>query len=231
MPAEVAARLDAAIAAEAASAAAPPAPVPLLPAPRSSRGRTVTAALAGAAAVLVAASLAGTAGLTSSPLVDAAGEAGRSGPTSLAAPQGQASAGLDGALRVLVSGTAYRAGTLADQVSATLRAGTTAGAPSAAAADRDGTPAETDDRLAGCLESLTGRADAPLSLVDLASYEGRPAALLVVSEGPSVHTAWVVGRECDDDTPALITVRRISTVVIGSPTASPEAPAPTPSGP
>lgn len=218
LPADVAARLDAVLAAEAARPRAVATGTVPMPRRTGRRAGTLLAALAGAAAVVVAASVgvglqSGGSGGTATDIAAGGGEALRS---PAAAP---AEAGFDAPLRVLVSGTAYQAERLASQVSATLgEGGRPTAVPTAGPADRSGTLAESRARLSGCLEELTGRGAAEVTVIDLASYEGRPAAVVVVSEPPSPtsRTIWVVGRECGSGTAAFITVRRVAAPVPGA---------------
>ncbi|MFV2171939.1 anti-sigma factor family protein [Actinomadura sp. LOL_016] len=84
---------------------------------------------------------------------------------------------------VVHSGTAYRAGTLTTQVDGLAgRAGKLPDAP-------------PGDRLADCVEGVTG-GKTP-DLVDEAKYEGRQATVIALrGEGPGAWNIWVVGPEC-----------------------------------
>jgi hypothetical protein len=59
--------------------------------------------------------------------------------------------------------------------------------------------------MAGCLATLTaGRVSTPL-VVDLATYEGRPAAIVIVpSPTPGRVDVFVVGPDCSSTTSDLI---------------------------
>ncbi|QFG23168.1 anti-sigma factor [Actinomadura sp. WMMB 499] len=84
---------------------------------------------------------------------------------------------------VVHSGTAYRAGTLTTQVDGLAgRAGEMPAAP-------------PGDRLAGCVGGVTG-GRAP-DLVDEAKYEGEQATVIALrGEGSGAWNIWVVGPEC-----------------------------------
>ncbi len=105
---------------------------------------------------------------------------------------------------VVASGTDYRQATLGLQVRAELpRNGTASGssgtpvpAASASAASTGGyAPSQA---LAGCVLHLTG--NVPPSLVDRATYQGKPAYVIAV-----VDRAWVVGLGCTASDPELVT--------------------------
>lgn len=63
-------------------------------------------------------------------------------------------------------------------------------------------PLATPDGLAACLSAL-GEADPTAVSADLATYDGAPAAVIVVTKG-SASTAWVVERSCAPDAAGLI---------------------------
>jgi len=93
-------------------------------------------------------------------------------------------------------GTRYTRATLADQVRAELGADLPGSTPAASGGGRlqatvtaAGGPAD----LAGCLRRVGARGT-PVA-VDVATFEGTPAAVVVVQEG-SRSTVWVVPRDC-----------------------------------
>lgn len=108
---------------------------------------------------------------------------------------------------VVSSGTNYRRATLDDQVRALLAASTagppassptsSAGggeAPSLAGGDDSG-PLSTPAGLASCLSAL-GVDAGQVTAVDLAEFEGEPAAVIVLRGTDGGQDVWVVGRQC-----------------------------------
>jgi hypothetical protein len=94
------------------------------------------------------------------------------------------------AFTVTASGTSYQPATLAAQVRAEVaKPNKTAAQP----ADK----AAPSAQLAGCVLHLTGRARP--SLVDRATYQGKPAYVIAVA-----NWAWVVGTGCTASNPELI---------------------------
>jgi hypothetical protein len=94
------------------------------------------------------------------------------------------------AFAVTASGTNYQSATLAQQVRAQLaRPAKTAALPAAEAAP----PAQ----LSACVLHLTGQMRP--SLVDRATYQGKPAYVIAVT-----NWAWVVGTGCTASNPELI---------------------------
>ena len=91
---------------------------------------------------------------------------------------------------VTASGTSYQPSTLAEQVRAQLaKPNKTGAAPSEEAAP--------SAQLTGCVLHLTGQVRP--SLVDRATYEGKPAYVIAVP-----NWAWVVGTGCTASNPELI---------------------------
>jgi hypothetical protein len=122
------------------------------------------------------------AGSESSPL------AGAQAPGTHAALE-PADSGQAAAFAVTASGTKYQSATLAQQVRAQLAR------PARTAAPAD--EAASSARLSGCVLHLTGQMRP--SLVDRATYEGKPAYVIAVT-----NWAWVVGTGCTASNPELI---------------------------
>jgi hypothetical protein len=94
------------------------------------------------------------------------------------------------AFAVTASGTNYQSATLAQQVRAQLaRPAKTAALPAAEAA--------SSAQLSACVLHLTGQMRP--SLVDRATYQGKPAYVIAVT-----NRAWVVGTGCTASNPELI---------------------------
>lgn len=122
----------------------------------------------------------------------------------------QAAIDTTGAVHLQASSTAYTSDGLATQARALLAAPVAEVTPSAAqtadaAAVSDGSPDSTTAALgavgtragiSGCLVAL-GEADATSASVDLATFDGQPAAIVVVSHtGEAMATAYAVERDC-----------------------------------
>jgi len=132
-----------------------------------------------------ASSAAGTAaaGSESSPLTGAA-------PGTHAAQEPANAAPLPSAFVVIASGTSYQPATLAGQVRAQLaRPAKSAATP----ADESAPSAQ----LAACVLNLTGQVRP--RLVDRATYQGKPAYVIAVT-----NRAWVVGTGCTGSNPEVI---------------------------
>ena len=156
----------------------------------------------------------GGAGLTAGQLLgDGSPVAGTAAEDASAAPESAAAgaAGGAGGAEVLATGTDYAEESLAEQARALLatsrdgeaRAGAAeeaAPAPDAAgeSALRLANPAD----LAACLEALGADAAAE-PVVDLATWQGREVAVIVLDEG-SRHTVWVVDRGCRPGADGLV---------------------------
>ncbi|WP_125618939.1 MULTISPECIES: anti-sigma factor family protein [Actinomadura] len=192
MPAELAERIDTALAEESLNNAT----VVSLEQRRGRRHWRILSAAAATVVVLGGAGLVG--GITldemngdhgqaSTPAhdpADASGEEGASGappPGQGSSPGSQIMGG--SAFSVVHSGTGYRAGTLTAQVDGLAgRAGKLPAAP-------------PGGRLADCVQGVTG-GRAP-DLVDQAEYEGRQATVIALrGEGTGGWNIWVVGPEC-----------------------------------
>ncbi|TMQ90381.1 hypothetical protein ETD83_35710 [Actinomadura soli] len=187
MPAELADRIDTAIAAESLNTAA-------VVSLEERRGRRHWRILSAAAAAVVV--LGGGAAVGTIALDNTNGEQG----SASAPPQDNARSGITGsqqesggmapnaapapAFAVARSGTDYRAGTLAAQVGQVV-----AGNQKLSAADAP------DTRLRDCVLGLAGERK-PV-LVDQAEYEGNPATVIAVpGDTPGKLNVWVVGPEC-----------------------------------
>jgi hypothetical protein len=101
-----------------------------------------------------------------------------------------ADSGQAAAFTVTASGTNYQSATLARQVRAQLARPATTAAPRAA-------EAAPSAQLSACVLHLTGQMRP--SLVDRATYQGKPAYVIAVT-----NWAWVVGTGCTATNPELI---------------------------
>lgn len=89
------------------------------------------------------------------------------------------------AFKVAQSGTDYRSGTLGDQVGGVVTGGQEMRAEGAA----------PGARLRGCVAGVAG--EQSLLLVDQAKYEGQPAIIIAVNgDQPGKRNIWVVGPDC-----------------------------------
>lgn len=147
--------------------------------------------LAAAAAAVVTVGAIGTAGLSQL----------RSGSDGLASLPGSSGVPthLSGRLHVQVSTTAYTKATLA----AGARTLLDAPGPEASSGDAPSAgPLATDAGVDACLEAL-GAGDASAVSVDLATYEGQPAAIVVATQ-PDRTVVYAVGRECTTGDPQVV---------------------------
>jgi hypothetical protein len=176
--------------------------------PRGGRSRPW---LAAAAAVIVLGG--GGAALVTHPWSGVGAGDATSADTSAGASQGSRESGsravASAAAQVRSTGTDYDRAGLAAQVRRELLAAPAWGDSSAApGVVGDGSGASGDTRLASpqglasCLSAL-GVDAGQVTTVDLARFEGDPAALVVVAAPGGAHDVWVVGRGCrqgDDQT-------------------------------
>ncbi len=222
MPAELTARLNGVIAAEARAAATRTTGAARTGAPgitgapgaagaasgrRRPRGRPAVTqkvlAFAATAVVLVAGGGYLLSRLPSPSESSASSAASAAGP---AAHAGANAAAGDGGLTVISSGTDYRPGQLAGQVAVVLArypipaAGQPVPVPTRAAASRAAPPRQVQQpsRLAalpGCVARIA--AGLRPQMVDEARYNGRPATIIVLpATAPGPAQVWVVGAAC-----------------------------------
>jgi hypothetical protein len=225
MPAYLSARIDSALAAESTRRAA------------SSRhggrrtGRSVLAfpgarVLAAAAAIVII----GGGGyellshLQPAPSSTASGTAHRAGANSpaseprLPAARGQAlgpvvqysSAGRSATIRPVRSGTDYQPSRLTAQVTqamAQFGSATTRAVPNASPDIRPTFGGVSLARLGGCLSRVAGRQ--PVDLVDVASFGGKPATIIVTGSAGHGRQAVVVGPGCSATSPDVLARRAI----------------------
>jgi hypothetical protein len=202
MPEKLAARIDAAIAAESVSTAT----VASLQARRGRRHLRMLSAAAAAIVVVGGAVAVGRSAMESpSTPADAhnqipaqertdrstTGSAGaapseRSGTAAKSAPQR-----LSGAYPIARTGTDYRDTTVGTQIIDTMRRG-------------DLPVTQPTAQLSGCVQRVAAGRQ-PL-LVDVAGYDGRPATVIVLpgGTGGSALDVWIVGSKCSVDTSDVI---------------------------
>ena len=121
------------------------------------------------------------------------------GPSAAASPTGSLATSVAGRLHVQSSGTAYAADTLASQARDLVTTpGPEVGADQAAALGALATP----DGANACVAAL-GDADAPAVTIDLATFAGQPAAVVVISRADKT-TAYAVQRGCATGDPEVI---------------------------
>jgi anti-sigma factor RsiW len=193
MPAELASRIDAALAAEATTSG----PVVSLEAHRRRRRLRVLSVAAATAVVVGGGALVGYSVLTGSvpsesgsaqspPLQD------RTNSAQAKAPRSETLQGARGYSPV-ESGTNYTADGLGRQVSAQLTSG-----------DGGKRAAMTTESITNCVRTVA-KGKRPL-LVDIASYEGRPATVIVLPGTDADRVdVWVVGPTCSASDAAVIT--------------------------
>ena len=201
MPAELASRIDQAIAAEAASSG----PVVSLDSRRGRRRIRILSAAAAAVVVVGGGAVVGHSLLTGSvtsdsgsaqsqPIQDRTGSpaAKRQPAPNALKGSGGGAAGTGGGYLALRSGTDYTASGLGRQLSGQLAQG-----------DSRTTEELATEQLSGCVRRVTqGRM--PL-LVDIARYEGRPATVIVLPGTDSGRfDVWIVRPACSESDPAVI---------------------------
>lgn len=193
MPAELASRIDEALAAEAATSG----PVVSIEAHRRRRRMRVLSVAAAAVVVVGGGAVVGRTVLTGS--VSSENGSAQSPPLQDQTKSGQAKAPRSETLQgargysTVESGTNYTASGLGRQVSAQV-------APSVAG-KRTGLATQA---VTGCVQGVA-KGKRPV-LVDIASYEGRPATVIVLpGTDASSLDVWVVGPSCSATNPAVIT--------------------------
>ena len=204
MPADVLARLDAALAGAAATRTVADGGdrrnvVPLAahrpgPLGRMAESRVTKVLVAAAAVVLI--------GGGSFAALHRNGSGGPSGSSYSAASGGSAAAPqlAPGDVPVRASGTAYTSANIRTEVNRQLAAsaGGTGGAVKAPQAERGTSTLTTPAGLRACLSAIQAGTARPL-LVDLATYNGKPAAVIVLADGSSGASSkqlWVVSPTC-----------------------------------
>lgn len=125
---------------------------------------------------------------------------GRGETAAIPGNQGAGQAG-GAALHIQISGSGYTQGGLATQARTLINAPAASVLPTDAEAVGIG-PIATDVGLGACLASL-GEAGASAVTVDIATYDGRPAAIIVVTKGATT-TAYAVQRDCSTGDPRII---------------------------
>ncbi len=121
------------------------------------------------------------------------------GPSGAASSAGSVATSVAGRLHVQASGTAYTADTLASGARTLL----TSPSPEVAADQAAALGAlVTPDGANGCVAAL-GNADAPSVTIDLATYAGQPAAIVVISRSDKT-SAYAVQRGCATGDPEVI---------------------------
>ncbi len=160
----------------------------------TSRGWPV---LAAAAAVVALLAIAGISlfGMTRS---DTDGLAAIPGPSG-ASPTVSVATAVSGRLHIQASGVAYTADTLADGARTLM---TTPGPEVSADQAASLGPLATPDGANACVAAL-GDADAPSVTVDLATYAGQPAAVVVIARDGKT-TAYAVQRGCSTGDPEVL---------------------------
>ena len=210
MPDDLVARITASLAAEQGGRHV----VPLHDAPRRKRALWRTAGLAAAAAAVVGIG-AGTLLTNTAPGALGAlfGGSGNDSAASGAAVSREASAGAapssggafaqsaGAAVTIHHSNTPYTSAHLADQARALLTSSVEPVAPLSAESPGLG-PIATEVGLRSCLSALTTE-PFTTATADLGSFDGRPAAVVVLTRGAG-HTAYAVQRSCSTGHPAQL---------------------------
>jgi hypothetical protein len=214
MPSEYAARLDSAIvsaqadrqAAATASGSSSATVLPLAPSARSSsrwgaiaESRFTKILVAAAAVVVIGAGGYAAFHRTTSSNPTASGgslDSSAQAPTAGAVPTRGSVQSLD-EVPVQSSGTAYTKGNVAAQVASRLSSVAGAIQPQAnkAAAEAAGSTLGTVAGIKACLTAIAAPTAVP-ELIDLATFEGKPAAVLVLPDTDGTKEVWVVSRTC-----------------------------------
>lgn len=200
MPADVIARLDSALASAGTTTVAPPASVvPLRPAERRSGvlGRLaesrVTKSLVAAAAVGLI-GIGGYSAISRNTSSTAGGSAAsRANDSSAGGGTVPKTAERLSDVHAQASGTAYTKANIAGLVTQRLAAPQALSGGDSAFEGKS--PLATTSGLQACLRGLDATTAVP-KLVDLATYEGKPAAILVLPTASGGEELWVVSRTC-----------------------------------
>jgi hypothetical protein len=104
------------------------------------------------------------------------------------------------AVPVVSSGTAYSKANIATEVTGRLATATAAAAqgdaqPNKPAAEAAGSTLGTVAGIKACLQAIDAPTAVP-ELIDLATFEGKPAAILVLPDTNGTKEVWVVSRTC-----------------------------------
>ncbi|MCP9952211.1 anti-sigma factor family protein [Actinomadura madurae] len=183
MPAELAERIDTAIAAESMHTAT----VVSLEQRRGRRHWRILSAAAAAVIVVGGGATVGKIALDGANGTDGAAQHPAQDRASGEAPPGvnPKVAAPEPAFKVAHSGTDYRPGTLGDQVGQVI----------GGEQELRASAAPPDARLRGCVTSVANKQS--LQLVDQAKYDGKPAIVIAVKgDKPGKHNIWVVGPDC-----------------------------------
>jgi hypothetical protein len=182
MPAELAERIDTAIAAESMHTAT----VVSLEQRRGRRHWRILSAAAAAVIVVGGGATVGKVALDGTSGSDGAAHQPAQDRTSTeSAQRANPKAAPEPAFKVAHSGTDYRPGTLGDQVGQVITGDQELRASAAL----------PDTRLRGCVTSVANKQS--LVLVDQAKYDGKPAIVIAVNgDKPGKRTIWVVGPDC-----------------------------------
>jgi hypothetical protein len=202
VPADIATRLDAALRTARPPTAGPATVLPMTPRrertgtlARLAESRLTKSLVAAAAVGLIAVGGYAAIGRSSSGAHDGASTAssGGAGGAKAAAPD---SARDLASVPIVASGTSYTKANITAELTKRLSAGRGSVASALTAGVAETTTLTTPAGLQACLGSIGVTSGAP-ELVDLATYEGKPVAVLVVpSPGGVGRQVWVVSRTC-----------------------------------
>ncbi len=128
-------------------------------------------------------------------------ETGNDPGVGAAAPRSNPSSSAGSSLHIQLSQSSYSQGALGNEARKLLEAPAATLSPTAAEAPALG-PIATQAGLDACLASL-GETGATSVTVDLATYEGKPAAIIVVTKGGD-STAYAVQRDCSTGDPKIL---------------------------
>ena len=221
MPGYLVERINASLAAEQAQRAAAPGAASLTPlfAPTRRRAGRIVFAVAGAAAAVALFAVVGSnifqpgrsttvSGSAGAPVTARAPAAGGQGLTNAEGKPGQTSrqgastpSATLGLVQILVSQTQYTRAGFVTQAGQLDRATINQNQPHAQGYAEAG-PVATTPGLVDCLNAIGARG-AQAARADLSFYEGRPAAIIVVTTN-GTRTAYAVGRQCSHADAAVL---------------------------